>query len=120
MADHNDLGKKGEQLAVQFLVKKNWKILHTNWRFGKDEIDIIALQEDTVSFIEVKTRHNSFFGEPHQFVSIAKQKRIIKAAQYYIEKEQIEHEVRFDIIGIILNKNEQKIEHIEDAFSPRW
>lgn len=120
MAHHNDIGNKGEEIATNHLVEKGWQILHKNWRFGKDEIDIIAQTDDTIVFVEVKTRHNNFFGNPHEFVSPQKQKRIIKAAGHFMEKQKLDLEVRFDIVGIILNNKYQKIEHIEDAYSPRW
>ena len=120
MAEHNDLGKKGETKAVQFLLQKGAIILEQNWRFGKDEIDLIATINNLLVFVEVKTRHNAYFGSPHEFVSLQKQKRIVKAANHYVEKKNIDLEVRFDIIGIILNNNTLQIEHIEDAFTPSW
>ncbi len=120
MANHNELGDKGEKIAQEYLTQKKYQILNTNWRFGKDEIDIIASIEEYLVFVEVKTRNTHFFGEPETFVSKAKQSRIIKAAQHYVEKQELDLEVRFDVIGIVLNSKEQKINHIEDAYHPRW
>lgn len=120
MAEHNDLGKKGESMAAEYLLKKGWSIKEQNWRFGKDEIDLIIEKADTLSFVEVKTRYNDYFGEPHEFVSKSKQRRIIRAAEHYIDKYDVDHEVQFDIVSIILNQKKQTIEHIEDAFSAKW
>jgi putative endonuclease len=120
MATHNDLGNEGEELAVQHLLKNGWKILERNWRFGREEIDIIAQKKDTIAVVEVKTRFSNFLGEPYEAVSKSKQKSIIRAANHFIEKHDLDLEVQFDIISIILNKNQQKITHIEEAFSPRW
>src|SRR5690606_38292386 len=102
MAEHNDLGTEGETIAANHLVKQGYKILERNWRFGKEEIDIIAQKEDTLVVVEVKARFSNFFGEPEEFVSRAKQKHLIKASQAYIEKHNLDLEVRFDIIGVIV------------------
>lgn len=120
MATHNDLGNQGEDLAVEHLIKNNWKILDRNWRFGREEIDIIASKAEILAIIEVKTRFSNFLGEPYEAVSKSKQKSIIRAANHYIEKNGLDVEVQFDIISIVLNKNQQKITHIQEAFLPRW
>ena len=69
MAQHNDLGKKGEQLAIDYLVKKGYTILDKNWRFQKAEVDIIAQKEETLAVVEVKTRSSIDFGSPQDFVN---------------------------------------------------
>lgn len=120
MATHNDLGNEGEELAVGHLVQNGWKILERNWRFGREEIDIIAQKDEVLSIVEVKTRFSNFLGEPYEAVSKSKQKSIIRAANHFVEKNDLDLEVQFDIISIVLNKNQQKITHIEEAFSPRW
>jgi len=118
MAEHNDLGKLGEEIAVKYLREKGFKILATNWRFGKDEIDIIAEKEKFLVIVEVKTRRSNVFGEPEVFVNAAKQRFLIRATQVYIERYNVELEARFDIVSIILNNNTKQIHHIEDAFYP--
>ncbi len=120
MATHNELGKKGEELAIAHLRKYGYEILDRNWRFGKEEIDIIARIGQELVIAEVKTRHSDFFGSPEEFVSRSKQQHLIKAANAYVEKKDLDLEVRFDVIGIILNSKEERIHHIEDAFQPRW
>lgn len=117
MAEHNDLGKLGEQLAVEFLTNKGFSILDTNWRFGNDEIDIIAKNKNTLVIAEVKTRRSNFFGEPEISVTKNKQRFMIRATEAYIQNKKLDLEVRFDIIAIVLSPFERQINHIEDAFS---
>ncbi len=118
MAEHNDTGAKGEELAAVFLKNKGYAILEKNWRFKNLEADIIATIDKTLVIAEVKTRKSSYFGEPETFVNKQKQKNLIKAAHGYIQRKQLDLEVRFDIISIILNGNQMEINHIEDAFYP--
>ncbi len=118
MAEHNDTGNIGEKLAVDFLSQNGYQIIEKNWRFGKEEIDIIAQKKDTLIVVEVKTRSGSFFKEPEEFVNRQKQKNIIKAANNYIEKNKLDVEVRFDIIGVIISGKSHHINHLEDAFNP--
>lgn len=120
MASHNELGEKGEELASAHLLKNGYTILERNWRFGKEEIDIIALQGEELVIVEVKTRNSDFFGEPHQFVSKAKQSHLIRAAHAYVEKKDLDVEVRFDVIGVVINKQEERLLHLENAFQPKW
>lgn len=120
MAEHNELGKIGEEIAVAELVKKGYQILETNYRFGRDEVDIIAKIEEYIVFVEVKTRANNYMGEPEEAVSRSKQQRIIKVANHYLIENDLDNEGRFDIFGIILNQGNKSIKHIIEAFSPSW
>jgi putative endonuclease len=116
MADHNELGKKGEQIAIDFLVKKKYKILEKNYRYLKLEVDIIAQKENILVAVEVKTRTTDFFGNPQEFVDPKKIKRLLSAIDNYVIEKELEVEVRFDIIAIIHYKQQTKIEHLKDAF----
>jgi putative endonuclease len=118
VAEHNDLGKLGENLATDFLKAHGYTILQNNWRFGSDEIDILAKKENFLIVVEVKTRKSDFFGSPETAVNRTKQKFLIREANAYILKENLDMEVRFDIISIVTRKAEPVIEHIEDAFYP--
>src|ERR1035437_4579463 len=118
MAEHNQTGTAGEDIAASFLEKKGYSLLEKNWRFGQEEIDIIASNDSTLVIAEVKTRKSNYFGEPEVFVTRQKQKHLIKAANAYIEKNDLDLEVRFDIISVILSEKDQRIHHIEDAFHP--
>ncbi|MDY8136994.1 YraN family protein [Aquimarina sp. 2201CG5-10] len=116
MAEHNKLGKEGEKLAVDFLLKKGYDILEKNYRYLKSEIDIIAQKGDLVVAVEVKTRSTPEFGDPHEFVKPKQIQSLVKAIDHYIVENDLDVEVRFDIIAIIKNKLGIKIEHLEDAF----
>ena len=115
MAQHNDLGKKGEQLAIDFLIEKGYTILEKNYRYLKAEVDIIAQNKDVLAVIEVKTRSTDYFGNPQDFVNPKKIKLLLSAIDYYVIENDLDVEVRFDIIAIIHQK-ETKIEHLKDAF----
>lgn len=116
MAKHNELGKKGEQLAVDFLLKKDYQIVERNYRFDKAEVDIIAQQNETLAIIEVKTRSTTDFGNPQDFVKPKQIQRLVKAVDEYVTINKLDVEVRFDIIAIVKEKNSFKIEHLENAF----
>ncbi len=120
MASHNQLGKKGEDLAVDFLKKNGYQILERNWRSGQEEIDIIASKGyETVVFIEVKTRSTSYFGYPEAAVRKEKQQHLLEAANAYLEVKNWDSEIRFDILAIIFSGDQcEDIYHIQDAIVP--
>jgi putative endonuclease len=119
MATHNELGKKGEDLSLDFLCSKEYEILETNWRFSRAEIDIIAMKNGVLVFVEVKTRTKKIWGYPESFISKRKIQVIMDAAYHYMEMKKYEWEIRFDVISIILsNKGEIELEHFKDAFVP--
>lgn len=116
MAEHNELGKLGEELAVEFLQNNGYTILETNWTFQKAEIDIIAQIDDTLAIIEVKTRSSLEFGLPQDFVNPKKIKLLTKAVDNYVVEKNIDINVRFDIIAIHKENKSFVIEHLTDAF----
>lgn len=116
MAEHNNLGLKGERIAQEQLLKKGFVIKERNWRFKKAEVDIIAENEDFIIAVEVKTRSTADFGNPQDFVSKKKIKLLVEAMNEYVISNNIDKEVRFDIIALTKEKDSFKIEHLEDAF----
>ncbi len=116
MAEHNELGKIGEELAVDFLTEKGYEILETNWVFQKAEVDIIAIKNTTLVVVEVKTRSSIDFGSPQDFVKPKKIKLLVKAINEYVISNDLDVEVRFDIIAIHSKGKEFEIEHLEEAF----
>ena len=118
MAAHNNVGKQGEDLAAHYLLEKGFEILERNWRFEKKEIDIIARKGNIVAIVEVKTRSTAYFGRPEEFVTKAKQKFLVHAADAYAQLLDFDAEIRYDIVAIVLNSNHTEINHIEDAFIP--
>lgn len=116
MASHNELGKLGEELAVKFLYENEYTVLETNWTFQKAEIDIIAQKDNVIAVIEVKTRSNIEFGLPQDFVKPKKIQLLAKAVNEYVTINDLDAEVRFDIIAICKEGSDYTIDHIEDAF----
>ncbi|WP_339893960.1 YraN family protein [uncultured Algibacter sp.] len=116
MAQHNELGKKGEQLAVDFLLKNNYDIVERNYRFDKAEVDIIAKKDNILAIIEVKTRSTTDFGDPQDFVKPKQIQRLVKAVDEYVTVNDLDVEVRFDIIAIVKEGKAFNIEHLENAF----
>ncbi len=118
MLSNNEIGQKGEQLAVNYLLENGYNLLETNWRYKRAEIDIIAKKDGVLIFVEVKTRNYTYFGHPAEFVTKKKESMVIDAAQRYMESIEYSWEIRFDIITIILTKsgNCEKLEHFKDAF----
>ncbi len=118
MSNNTEKGNAGEEIAVAYLIKHGYQILAKNWRSKHLELDVVAFINQTLVIIEVKLRAGNAFGNPEEFVTIKKQKNLIKAAHAYIIENNIDLETRFDIISIIQNSNELTVEHIESAFYP--
>ncbi len=116
MARHNDLGKEGEDLAADHLLRNGYKIIVRNWHFKKAEIDIIAQKGDTLVAVEVKTRSTDVFGDPQEFLKPKQKNLLITAMDEYVVSNDLDVEVRFDVIGIVKTPKGYKIEHLEDAF----
>ena len=112
---NKEIGNKGEKLASYYLMGNGYKILESNYRYKRAEIDLIGLKDSTIVFFEVKVRSNNAFGYPEQAVSEAKAKRIIMAAEHFMENRSWDKNIRFDIIAITLNP-ELELVHLEDAF----
>ncbi|MGK4566363.1 YraN family protein [Flavobacterium sp. 3HN19-14] len=116
MATHNELGKLGEKMAVEFLQQNHYEILETNWIFQKAEVDIIAQKDNVLAIVEVKTRSTTDFGLPQDFVKPKKIQLLLKAINEYVVSNDLEVEVRFDIIAIHKENSEFILEHLENAF----
>lgn len=119
MSKHNRLGKDGEMLAKEYLLKKGWSLLEENWRFEHKEVDLIFRDGDELVIVEVKTRSTDYFGNPEEAVHEAKEEHLIQAAEAYLEEKNLDLGVRYDVIAIILNNGKHEITHIVDAFYPR-
>ena len=113
-----DFGKEGEDLAINYLKKKGYKILERNFRCRMGEIDIIALHKGTTVFIEVKTRSDYSFGIPEDSINKRKQRHMIMSALSYIKYKNLPQDgkLRFDVIGIDYGKGKPVINLIQDAF----
>ena len=118
MAESHNLGKKGEDMAAEYLEKAGFSILRRNWKSGKLELDIIAENKDFIVFVEVKTRSENFQMHPVTAINRDKQRSMIYAAETYIQRNNIDKESRFDIITVITKGESHQIDHIENAFYP--
>lgn len=116
MAEHNILGKKGEDKAVAYLETKGYRIVERNWTFHGYEIDIIAEDEDFIVFTEVKTRATDEWGNPEDAIGRQRMRRMINSASHYLKINWIDKPARFDIISIIWNEGKAELEHFENAF----
>jgi putative endonuclease len=110
-------GEFGESIAVDYLLRKSFKILARNYRLRFGEIDIVAKKGKTLIFCEVKTRESGEFGEPFEAVTQGKRERLKKLAEGYLlaEKPDFE-EIRFDVVSIFINEGSIFVNHLENAF----
>lgn len=115
---HDVLGKWGEAYALQQLLGLGYAIKARNYKFNRMEIDLIMTDGQTLVVVEVKTRHSAAHGEPWRAVNLAKQKQLIRVANYFAKSIEWPHEVRFDVVSIVHNSNHTDLQHIKDAFSP--
>lgn len=123
MAITHDVGKLGEDLAVEYLEKDGFKIFDRNYRLEKKEIDIVAFWEEPAElhFIEVKTRTNTTHIAPEEGLTEQQQKNMFAVAKFYLrERQLVTVPIVFDLIAVSLdNPDEPQIEHLEDIFRPR-
>jgi putative endonuclease len=111
------LGKRGEEQALDYLKKKGYEILATNFRYDRAEVDVIARNRGVLVFVEVKTRRANALGQPEDAVTFRKRDQIRKAAQGYLFKQHLDNEeCRFDVLAIEYKRGAAHIRHIEDAF----
>jgi len=112
------LGFKGEELAVQYLKKKGYKVIERNYRCQWGEIDLVARDKETLIFVEIKSRSSSEFGLPQDAVDRFKQKKLIQVAKAYMAEHRLQETVpaRFDVVAVQLTPSGPDIELIKDAF----
>lgn len=111
-------GIQAEELAADVLRGKGYKILAQNWTAGKLEFDLIASNQTHIVFVEVKYRSTANYGAPWEAVNSAKRKLVVRAADLYLQRNEVELEPRFDIISIVGGSPQPSIEHFEGAFFP--
>ncbi len=116
MGKHNEFGKEGEQIAVDFLINKGYKIKYRNYRYLKAEIDVITQKGGILAIVEVRARSNDQIIPIAETITAKKIKLLVMAADHYVTEQNIDVEVRFDVITILKNSKIFKIEHLESAF----
>jgi len=113
-------GRDGERLAERYLQQKGYKLVERNYRCRGGEVDLILLDRKVIVFVEVKTRSDHEFGSPLEAVEARKQKKMIQAAQFFLNQKGLHNrEARFDVIGISWVGQQPAVEHIENAFDVR-
>ena len=114
---NQSLGSAGEKAAVAFLKEKGYQILERNFKCRLGEVDIVARDNKTYCFVEVKTRSSADFGLPQEAVSRQKQAQISKVALHYLKtKKLFEKSARFDVVSVLYRENTPQIDLIENAF----
>lgn len=116
MGAHNEFGEQGEGLAVDYLLRAGYRIIHRNYRYLKAEIDIIAQKEEVLAIVEVKSRSSDHLQNIAEIITEKKIKLLVRAANQYVISRNLDVEVRFDIIMVLREKGGFKIDHIENAF----
>ncbi len=116
MGDHNEFGRLGEEVAEDFLIKKGYKILRKNFYYAKAEVDIIAQKGEILAIVEVKSRSQHFVKDLKEVIHPKKIKLLVKATDYFVQENNLDVEVRFDVITVIKTKLGFSVEHLEDAF----
>jgi putative endonuclease len=118
LATQQEIGEKGEQLAQEHLLRLGYKILDTNYQYGHLELDIVAKDGDELVIVEVKARSGLRYEHPSEAVTDSKIKRIVDAAEGYIQDKNWEGDTRFDVITVIFFRENHELEHFKEAFYP--
>lgn len=118
MADHNELGRQGEQVAADFLREKGYRIIARNWRFKHKEVDIVAFDGDYLVVIEVRTRTSSNWEHPRESITPGKIRFLVHATEEFVMQHKIDNKIRFDVVTCMpIDETKWDIDHIEGAFT---
>lgn len=115
MKIYNPLAREGEEIAVDFLKKLGYKIIDRNFRARNTELDIVALHNNTLIFVEVKTRTSDKFGTPLEQIAYFKIRSLIKAAEHYkLTHKNLPDQMRIDVISVQYDLGKPVVEHAEN------
>lgn len=121
MAEHNELGKWGEDEAALYLESEGYVVIERDWKIGKRDLDILAVSPDgeTLVVVEVKTRSGDEYQQPEEAVDGRKMRNLAIAANAYVKEHLVDKELRFDIISVVgVGHQVKRLEHLKDAFNP--
>lgn len=121
MAEHNELGKWGEDEAALYLESEGYVVIERDWKIGKRDLDILAVSPDgeTLVVVEVKTRSGDEYQQPEEAVDGRKMRNLAIAANAYVKEHLVDKELRFDIISVVgVAHQVKRLEHLKDAFNP--
>lgn len=113
---NSELGKKGEAIALNYLLEKGFSLVAKNFRYQRAEIDLIMLKNELLIFVEVKYRTRTHYGYPEQAVDKRKQQHLLKVVHFYLEQHAIQTPIRCDTIAITETKAGLEVLHLEDAW----
>ncbi len=116
MSTHNNLGKRGEELAKEYFEQNNYEILYCNWRYSRFEVDIIASKNNVLHFIEVKARSNNRFGHPEESVDKKKIRNLMNAAEEFLHQFPQWKRIQFDILSVTIKEDQTEFFLIEDVY----
>ena len=116
MGKHNEFGRLGEQIAADFLVENGYELCARNYRYLNAEVDIIAKKDGVLSIVEVKSRNSGFVEDISDAINKKKIKLLIQAADHFVLENDLDIEVRFDVITVIKKQGKLTVEHLENAF----
>jgi putative endonuclease len=112
------LGRAGEAVAARWLQRRGWRIVGERFRSGHRDLDLIAVREGTVAFVEVKTRTGTAFGDPVEAVSWRKRRELIRSAMVWMDRfGPPGASYRFDVVAVVIVGRDARIRHVENAFS---
>lgn len=115
-----DVGRLGEEIASDYLIKLGYDIIVRNWRIGHLEIDIIAKMDNCIHIVEVRTLTYPAIHQPFETINRTKQRKVIRAASIYAAKNKISNEIIFDIISVTIKEDSHNLDYIRNAFTPIW
>ncbi|MCE1198909.1 MAG: YraN family protein [Marinilabiliales bacterium] len=112
-------GRRGEELAREYLESQGYSILSVNWHYGHRELDIVASMGEEIVMVEVKTRFEDFQEEPWEAVTTGKIRHLVAAADAWLNLHQEDRETRFDVVSVVLMRDgTHHLDHFMGAFIP--
>jgi putative endonuclease len=118
VARHLKYGRFGEEMARAFLVSQGYEVLGLNWRCRYGELDLICRMQQTVVFVEVKTRNKATLETPAEALTQRKQSKLIKSASLYLSQQKLWHvQSRFDLVSVFFQTHHCQVDHVPDAFA---
>lgn len=111
-------GRNAEKAAAGYLKARGYRIWKSNWRWGKKELDLVAIYRDELVIVEVKSRIGNAVNDPSVVVDRSKERNIVLAAEAFIRLHGCKRPTRFDVIAVIYAGSGMEIEHLENAFYP--
>ena len=115
------LGALGERIAARWLMREGWEVVDRRWRSGRRDLDLVAVRENIVAFVEVKTRRSTWSGGPVEAVNWRKQRELTRSAQAWLDQRgtlvaPAGATFRFDIVGVVASRDKVGVRHVASAF----